>query len=472
MACEFVLSDNIRCHTLAAAPTVGVNVGVNFPTTDTMAKLTQKHLEAIRAEQHGETIRDEGNLFGRIRAKNCGGISVSFSYRYRWDSKTKEISCGTWPKDGLAAIRKHRDEAKKKIQDGIEPGLDRKAVTLQLKIQQSEGIVKLEEKLSRNTVGALFDYWCEVEISKRRDGGAETKRGFRKDILPVIGHLKAEDVTRADIMRIVDIVLARGSNRMAKRFLSELRQMFGFGLDREIVHTDPTARIKKDRIGGKDVVRTRHLSEVEIKEFSEKLPSANFAHATECALWIMLSTCCRVGEISRARWQDLNLAEGTWTIPKEHAKNERELIIYLSDFAEVQFRRLETLKSNDIWMFPDKTKTTHVNVKSISKQVGDRQRTVPMMNRTKAVATLTLSGGHWTPHDLRRTGATIMGDLGTRPDVIEKCLNHTEESKIKRTYQQQSLKEEQRDAWHLLGERLALIVNPSDNVVPLLRTAY
>ena len=79
-----------------------------------------------------------------------------------------------------------------------------------------------------------------------------------------------------------------------------------------------------------------------------------------------------------------------------------------------------------------------------------------------------LTGGKWTPHDLRRTGATMMGDLGIAPDVIEKCLNHTEENKVKRIYQRQKLEAEQGEAWQKLGERLSLLVNTDNSNVILL----
>jgi integrase len=432
-----------------------------------MAKLTVKELESLTEANMGETVRDDGGLRGKVRRNNRSknGVSVTFVLRYKWEGKTKDFPCGTWPGESLADIRKTRDAAKIKIQEGLDPGLERKATSLQNKIERAQAVAKLEERMARDSTNALFGYWSAIELSKRRDGGKETLRGFRKDVLPVIGHLRAEDISKADVMKIIDAVLARGSNRMAKRFLSELRQMFGFGLDREIIHTDPTARIKKDRIGGRDVIRTRHLSESEIRELKAKMPDANFAHTTVCALWIMLSTCCRVGEISRARWQDLNLDERTWKIPKEHAKNGRELVVYLSDFTKEQFQCLEIIKTHDVWMFPARTGTSHVSTKSISKQVADRQRITAMKNRTQATATLLLSGGHWTPHDLRRTGATIMGNLRVQPDVIEKCLNHTEESKLKRTYQQQAMVEEQREAWRLLGDRLSLVLNDDGNVM-------
>ena len=96
---------------------------------------------------------------------------------------------------------------------------------------------------------------------------------------------------------------------------------------------------------------------------------------------------------------------------------------------------------------------------NITVQITGRQAKTILSNRTKNSQALVLNGGKWTPHDLRRTGATIMGNLKVAPDVIEKCLNHTEENKIKRIYQRQELKAEQAEAWRVLGERLHLLVN-------------
>ena len=63
-----------------------------------------------------------------------------------------------------------------------------------------------------------------------------------------------------------------------------------------------------------------------------------------------------------------------------------------------------------------------------------------------------------------------MGNLLIQPDVIEKCLNHTEENKVKRIYQRQELKAEQAEAWRVLGERLSLLVTMDGSNVVLMRS--
>lgn len=53
------------------------------------------------------------------------------------------------------------------------------------------------------------------------------------------------------------------------------------------------------------------------------------------------------------------------------------------------------------------------------------------------------------------------------PEVAERCLNHKEENKVKRIYQRHNYREEMREAWRLLGERLELLTRPDDNVILL-----
>jgi hypothetical protein len=66
----------------------------------------------------------------------------------------------------------------------------------------------------------------------------------------------------------------------------------------------------------------------------------------------------------------------------------------------------------------------------------------------------------------------MMQSLGVPLDIIDRCQNHVlSGSKVRRHYLQHDYAEEKRDAWRLLGDRLALILNPADNVLVMQRTA-
>lgn len=295
---------------------------------------------------HGKLLSDEGALRGAVRVTKAGDIGVSFSWRYRFGGKIKDIRVGTWPKDSLATVRKERDKARRILDEGRDPTIERKAIKLETKISQLSGVTELQEQLARPTVQDLFDRWLALELAQRKESSrGELVRAFKKDVLPAIGHIPAEDVTKAHIMNVLDGILARGARRLANRTLSELRQMFGFGYTRDIVKNDPTFRLKKADIGGKEVERDRVLSEDEIHDLARRLPLANLYLPSECAIWIMLSTGCRVGDLMKASWNEVDLEARTWTFQpeKDQTHIKRTHTVFLSEFALRWFRILHAV---------------------------------------------------------------------------------------------------------------------------------
>lgn len=294
---------------------------------------------------------------------------------------------------------------------------------------------------------------------------------FEKDVLPILGELFVEDVRKGHITQVTDLLKQRGVNHLARNILKLMRQMFRFAVDRDIIEFDPTASLSVTKTTTKPTERDRILSELEIRALARQLSDAGLLKSTECAIWIALSTMCRIGELSKAKFSDIDFELKTWKIPEANSKNGKAHTIYLSDFALEQFKLLKLIAKSETWIFANRDNSSHVCEKSISIQIRGRQSAIILSNRSKDSEALILTGGKWTPHDLRRTGATMMGNLRIQPDVIEKCLNHTEENKVKRIYQRQELKLEQAEAWRVLGERLSLLVIMDDSNVVLMQSA-
>lgn len=322
---------------------------------------------------------------------------------------------------------------------------------------------------SRLTVKELFERWDEMRLSGRKDGN-EVRRMIHKDVLPAIGHLPAHTIRKGHITGITDKIELRGANRTAKIVFTSLRTMFNFALTRDFVEVDPTAAIRKADIGGKDIERDRTLTENEIKLLARQMPSAMLIPTTIAAVWIALSTGCRIGELLKARWEHIDLEKRIWLIPAENSKNSLPLEVYLSDFALAQFKILEQHRRGE-WLYPSRNKKkgdSHVSEKTVTKQIGARQSAKVKNKGTTSTGTLVLPGGKWTMHDLRRTASTMMGDLGIRPEVIDRCQNHMEQNRIRRTYQRYSYQPEMKHAWQLLGARLDALTSPHESakVIP------
>jgi integrase len=195
----------------------------------------------------------------------------------------------------------------------------------------------------------------------------------------------------------------------------------------------------------------------------------------QIAMWLCLSTICRIGELLMTEWKHVDFKERTWFIPAANTKGEQgaktDQLVYLSDFALDQFKQLQALTGDTSWAFPAIFKEGHVCVKSASKQIGDRQ--VQFKQRSRKLAgrvennSLVLSDDEeWTPHDLRRTGATLMQQLKVHRDVINLCQSHVIGSKVDRVYLLDEYADEKREAWYKLGNRLEAILSAT-NVVSL-----
>ena len=170
-----------------------------------------------------------------------------------------------------------------------------------------------------------------------------------------------------------------------------------------------------------------------------------------------------------AEWKYVYFQDGTWFIPKANVKGRRKQkqdhIVFLSDFAHRQFTALHELTGESKWLFPSRNSIgdeSHVCLKSVSKQIGDRQvrfkKLAKPLSKRRHDDTLVLACGEnreWTPHDMRRTGATMMQQLRIPMDIIDRCQNHVlAGSKVRRHYLHYDYRVEKSDAWRQLGQEL------------------
>jgi integrase len=422
-------------------------------------RLTDRKIRNTNPTDKDIFLGDGAGLYLRVRVSG----SKIWQYRYKINKLTRWMELGIYPSLDLATARLLAHQAKASIKQGIDPAEKQKAE----KLARAQ---EIERVISRVDVNELFQQWFKLDVSKRKDGGSEVSRAFRKDVLPVIGKIAAEDVTKGHISRINDAILERDSNRMARQTFALMRQMFRFALDRDYVQSDPTAAIRKAKVGKPELPRDRVLSDSEIQELFAKLPLSGLTPYAQTAISIALSTGCRIGELTKASWEHVDLETSKWTIPQENSKNGRSFKIKLSDFARNAFLTLRNQTHNKVWCFPNRQGSSHLDSKTISKQIGDRQTSsnvekLKLENRSSQTNALNLSGGKWTPHDLRRTAATTMTKLGVLPDIADRCLNHLEQNRLRKVYQQYGYENEMAAAWDLLGNRLDVLQSNSNNVL-------
>src|SRR5262249_20362607 len=128
-----------------------------------------------------------------------------------------------------------------------------------------------------------------------------------------------------------------------------VRRMFNFALSRDLVSANPCAQVKPP---GKENQRDRVLTPDEVRTFWKGLEQAAMSPASRIVLKLMLVTAQRKGEVISARWEDIDMVTGWWTIPAERSKNGLPHRVPLSRQAISLFRQALALAKDSPWAFP------------------------------------------------------------------------------------------------------------------------
>ena len=444
--------------------------------TAKLQRLTDRTVAAyVKRGDPGKPLHDGGGLY--LRKRDAGAywylrLTDPATGAQQWHKLFPDDPAGHYPHKGLADARGEAAKLWRTRSEGHDP----RAVRLRMIDDESTRAREADEAGRRRlTLRQLFDHWARVELAPhqradgqrrgRKDGGEYIRQQFDRRIFPTLGEIAATAVRKADILAMLDETTAVGKLRTANVLLAALKQMFRFALAREIVERNPLDVITKRDVGGTETERERMLDEAELKALAAALPNARMNDRSVAAVWLILATGARVGEVMNAQWHDVKLDAAVWHL--SDTKNGRDHDIHLSAFAIQQFNTLADHKEADEhgkvlpWVFPNRAADGPVCIKSFGKQLADRQRTAErrMQGRSLQVDALTLPGGRWTAHDLRRTAATLMASLGISGDVIDECLNHVIESRVRRIYIRNRRPEEQARAFDALGAKLASLLS-------------
>jgi integrase len=459
------------------------------PAPVALHQLTDRSVKTAKPTAKDRLIADGGGLYLRILPSGF----KSWLFIYGFNGSRRKLALGGASDISLAAAR----SAAARERGNIANGLDPRVALMAQEEEQATRREALEEAEARrkqdaSTFGDMFDAWMANGV-QRADDNAELRRTFEKDILPRIGDKPVRvvgDTDLRDALRKVGRSRKRG--RTAERMLSEIRQMYRWSIKRPpwkalLSDGNPAELVEAKQVvfaGYETIIRDRVLKPNEIIELRDVLAASRreydtaadrrsaarpLQRETELALWICLGTACRIGELLKARWEHVDLDAASWFVPRDNTKTRTDWQVFLSDFALRAFKELHALTgpsgSDSAWCFPASQRDGHIDLKTVSKQVGDRQMKFknrqPLKNRRNDDSLVLSRGenGEWTPHDLRRTAATMMQALGVSLDVIDRCQNHVlPGSKVRRHYMHHDYAEEKREAWRRLGSHIDSIL--------------
>lgn len=417
--------------------------------TDT---LTDKAVRAAisRAVRDGKPLKfsDGNGLHLEARPTGAGWWRL----RYRFGGRETMLSLGVYPDVPLALARERRDEARRLLALGGDPGTQRKAEKAE-QIRQREALACAEAGLpGPGTFEYIAREWLTtVHEAKVSAGHADrTRIRFEQDAFPWIGRRPLAELEAPELLTVLRRVTARGAIETAHRLKDACGQVFRFGIATGACTRNPAADLR-DAL---PPVPTRHHAAVTDPKRAGELLRAMAEYSghpvTRAALALSALLFLRPGELRQMEWAWIDFDAATATIPgammkrkKAEKMNGAPHLVPLAPQAVVILRELHALTGTGRYCFP-------------SLQTKDR----PMSENTINVALRRLgySAEEATAHGFRAMARTLAAErLGIAPEVIEAQLAHAVAGPLGRAYDRTQWAEQRRElmmGWATYLDRL------------------
>ena len=349
-----------------------------------------------------------------------------------------------------------RSEAKIKLglmESGIDPNE-----------QNREKVRKQQEEELEITVSELVKKYIEQHAMVEKKSWTEDKRCLDKEVIPIWGRRKAKDIRKRDVVALLDSLKERAPV-MANNTFEKIRKMFNFAVEKDILETTPCLGVKKPT---KTEPKDRVLSGVEVAIFWNGLDSAAMTDEIRRCLKLILVTGQRPGEVIGLHTAEID--GDWWTIPTERSKNGRAHRVFLTATAKgIIGTKSGYIFESPVSGLPQKDGTLRppqpINVNAVAYAVRRSlqwpvvdPKGQPLLTKEGEQVTINRIGvDDWTPHDLRRTAATKMSELGYTDEIIDAVLNHVKKGVIA-TYNRNRYDNEKKSALEAWESKLLSIV--------------
>lgn len=365
--------------------------------------LTDTAIRKAKPADKPQRLFDGGGLY--LEVSPAGG--KLWRLKYRFGGKEKRLAIGIYPDTGLADARGKRDEARKLLAAGIDPGEQRKAE----KAAGGERAANSFEIVAREWLARQT--WVEgyrVKVEAWMTG----------DVYPYIGARPVAELAAPEFLRVARRIEERGAIESAHRVLQTCGQIMRYAIATGRTDRNPVADLK----GALAAPAERHHAAItdpaELGGLLRAIEGYTGDVVTRAALKLSALLFVRPGELRHAEWAEIDLDAAEWNIPAGKMKMRQPHLVPLCGQAVVILRELQPLTGRWQYVFP-----------------GGRSPRRPMSNNAINAALRRMGYGtdSMTAHGFRATARTILDEvLGYRPDYIEHQLAHAVKDPNGRAY--------------------------------------
>ncbi len=455
-------------------------------------KLNAKFCETVKAEpgHKHQAFRDTDVKGLELRVSEAGVKSWIFRYRRKSDGERRVLTMARFPDKSLAQARDMAADYRVQVAKGADPA------------SQAQIAKKAE------TFAEVAAEWEASYATKQTPGSLPNdKLRLKTHIIPALGKMKAREITKSDIKSMLRSVGAKADGRVrpkpgtkdnpeaepcepremnerTRAIFALVRKVLRWAIREDVgaLTIDPTLGVTVPKAAEP---RKRNLSADEILAVWHWLDSAKdrphhegrnpddaspyMARGTALAALLSLVTAQRIGECVGIRVAELELNEvaPVWTIPKARTKNKREHRVPLSPLAVsiITDARKRFPDSDYLFPAPPASKVTRRAIKQAAQGREPCSISAHAIARALARSRKLTTVEPFTLHDLRRTAATRMAEIGIDDRTISRVLNHTVKDQhaiTGGTYVQYPYDKEKRDALNAWAGRLERIITGQD----------
>ena len=364
--------------------------------------LTDIIVKNIKPKEKIFRIFDEKGLYLEVNPK--GG--KYWRFKYLFDRKEGRLAFGVYPEVSLKEARDKRDEARKKISNGINPAEEKKLAKITRMID------------AENSFEAVAREWHEKQKARytvKHHRAVLTR--LANDVFPLLGSRPIGQIKAPELLVTVQKIEKRGAVDLSHRVLQTCGQIFRYAIATGRAERDISADLR-GALTVRKKVNHANLKEDELPEFLQKLNQYHGELQTKLALQVLVLTFVRTAELRGMKWHEINFETKEWHIPAERMKMKEKHIVPLSKQVIELIQQARRLHNNPNFVFPSR-----INPHKPTSENTLIYAIYRMGYHSKATA-----------HGFRATASTILNENNFRADVIEKQLAHGERNKVRASY--------------------------------------
>ena len=406
--------------------------------------LTDTAIKALRSQNKLYKVSDRDGMYVVVQPSGA----IVFRYDYRLNGRRETLTLGRYGPDGLSLARAREKliDAKRAISEGRSPAQEKQHDKRRLK--------------EAKRFGEFGEKWFQ-ESRMAESTRAMRRSIYERDILPTFRNRLLTEITPDDLRMMCGKVKDRGAPATAVHVRDIVKLIFAFA----ILHGEKVAN-PADEVGPASIAtfvpKDRSLSPAEIRVMLGQLDHVPTLPTIRLGMKLFLLTMVRKSELQDATWDEVDFENAVWSIPKQRMKRSKAHNVYLSQQAVDIFIALKTCAGNSRYVLPSRYDADA----PMSRATFNRITTAVVVRAKKEGLPLE----PFTVHDLRRTGSTLLNELGFNSDWIEKCLAHEDGRSSRGVYNKAEYEHQRRhmmqewsnlvDAW-VLGRKYVPTLLPA-----------